>query len=177
MLQRNCRSEVISPYLNSRLSDGTRELLSAYRGGANAGLQKALADDINRIIQRGPIYAVGRQVWRQPLAGGARQEIPIVLDLSRPIPHPLLLRGVRVLDMAAGSFGLPTSLLLENGRIQWIGSESGRNLPKGATVLDATDRFAIPGLFDLHVHSVGANEEAFLAYEVTSLRDTSGWLA
>jgi len=125
------------------------------------------------------IYSIGRQVWRQALSGTPRREIPIRLEIPRPVPPPLLLRGVRVLDVAAGSFGAPTSVLLENGRIAWMGNEREHALPAGITVVDATGRFAIPGLFDLHVHSVGANEEAFLAYGVTSLRDTGGpllWL-
>jgi hypothetical protein len=123
------------------------------------------------------IYSVGRQVWRQPLSGAPRQEIPIRLGISPPVPPPLLLRAVRVLDFASGGFGPETSLLLENGHIQWIGSESRHQLPAGTTVVEAKGRFAIPGLFDLHVHAVGANEEAFLAYGITSLRDTGGGLA
>jgi imidazolonepropionase-like amidohydrolase len=122
------------------------------------------------------IYAIGPHVWRQPLAGGSPQEILVVLDLPHPLPPPILLRAVRVLDLGSGTFGLPTSLLLENGRIRWIGGEAGHSLPEGTSIVDATGRFAIPGLFDLHVHSVGANEEAFLAYGVTSLRDTGGGL-
>jgi Tol biopolymer transport system component/imidazolonepropionase-like amidohydrolase len=123
------------------------------------------------------IYSVGRQVWRQSLSGAPRQEIPIRLEISRPVPPPLLLRAVRVLDFASGGFGPETSLMLENGRIQWIGSESRHQLPAGTTVVEAKGRFAIPGLFDVHVHAVGANEEAFLAYGITSLRDTGGGLA
>jgi Tol biopolymer transport system component/imidazolonepropionase-like amidohydrolase len=123
------------------------------------------------------IYAVGRHVWRQPLAGGARQEIPLTLEMRRALPPPVLLRGVRVLDLASGTFGMPTSMLLENGKITWIGNEQGNDIPQRAIIVDAGGRFAIPGLFDIHVHSVGANEEAFLAYGVTSLRDTGGALA
>lgn len=123
------------------------------------------------------IYAIGRHVWRQPLTGGDRQEIPVSLDLARPLPPPMLLRAVRVLDLVSGTFGPPTSLLLEDGRIRWVGSEAGQKLPQGTTIVDADGRFAIPGLFDMHVHSQGANEEAFLAYGVTSLRDTGGGLS
>jgi imidazolonepropionase-like amidohydrolase len=123
------------------------------------------------------IYATGAQVWRQPLAGGLRQEIPIHLEIAHPVAPPLLLQGVRVLDVASGKFGDASSLLLENGHFQWMGSENGHRLPAGTSVVDATGRFAIPGLFDLHAHAVGANEEAFFAYGVTSLRDTGGALA
>lgn len=123
------------------------------------------------------IYAVGPHVWRQALAGGSRQEIPVSVNLSRSVPPPLLLRGIRLFDTGSGAFGMPTSLLVEKGIIRWIGSEAGHILPQGTSIVDGASRFAIPGLFDFHVHSVGANEEAFLAYGVTSLRDTGGGLA
>jgi len=158
--------------LTASLASGSIQDADVRELAAEGGDSFALTADGSSVI-----YAVGRHVWRQPLAGGARQEIPIVLDLPRPIPPPVLLRGVRVLDFASGSFGPETSLLLENGRIRWSGSESGHKWPAGTAVVDANGRFAIPGLFDLHIHSVGANEEAFLAYGVTSLRDVGGGLA
>ena len=132
----------------------------------------------------GVIYAAGNRVWRSPVAGGAPDEIPIRLDLQRPTPPPLLVRRVRVLVFpptagparadAAGGFGPETSLLIEQGRIRWIGSERGRQLPRETVILDAGGRFAIPGLFDLHVHTwlhgARVNQRAFLAYGVTSVR-------
>ena len=120
------------------------------------------------------IYASGNRVWRHPLTGGERQEIPIRLELPRPTPPPLLLRRVRVLDFAAGGFGGETSLFIEEGRIRWIGSERGRELPQQIITVDAAGRFAIPGLFDMHVHGARANQAAFLAYGVTSVRDAGG---
>jgi imidazolonepropionase-like amidohydrolase len=126
------------------------------------------------------IYAAGHRVWRHPLAGGPREEIPLRLELRRPRPPPLLLRRVRVLDFAVGGFGPETSLLIEGGRIRWVSPEAGRAIPPAAVVLDAAGRYAIPGLFDLHVHAAWANHEtnpdAFIAYGITSVRDTGGRL-
>jgi imidazolonepropionase-like amidohydrolase/Tol biopolymer transport system component len=126
------------------------------------------------------IYAAGHRLWRHPLAGGQREEIPLRLELRRPRPSPLLLRRVRVLDLAVGGFGPQTSLLIEGGRIRWIGPESGRAIPPSAAVLDSAGRYVIPGLFDLHVHAAWANHEtnpdAFIAYGITSVRDTGGRL-
>jgi imidazolonepropionase-like amidohydrolase len=78
------------------------------------------------------------------------------------------------------SFRDPASLLIADGRIQWIGSPGGRELPARTESVDCGGRFAIPGLFDMHAHTAGANEEAFLAYGVTSVRDPGGplgWIA
>ena len=120
------------------------------------------------------IYAVGNRVWRHPLKGGEREEIPVRLELRRPVPPPLLLQGVRVLDFESRGFGSETSFFIEGGRIQWIGSVAGHDIPDDTVVIDASGRFAIPGLFDMHVHTYGhavlGNQLAFLAYGITSIR-------
>ena len=126
------------------------------------------------------IYAVGSRVWRHPLEGGERQEIPVRLEWNCPIPPPVLVRRVRVLDFAIGKFSEETSLLVERGAIRWIGREKDYKLPTDVVVLDAAGKYAIPGLFDFHVHSAWANHDAnpdtFLAYGITSVRDTGGSL-
>ncbi len=120
------------------------------------------------------IYAQGDRVWRHPLTGDDRIEIPIRLELARPVPPPVLIRDVNVLDFNSGGFRGESSVLIEDGRIRWIDSEGERSPPPGSAILDGGGRFAIPGLFDMHVHteSTGAYQEALLAYGVTSVRDT-----
>jgi imidazolonepropionase-like amidohydrolase len=126
------------------------------------------------------IYSVGSRVWRHPLEGGERQSIPVRLEWKCPAPPPLLVRRVRVLDFANGKFREETSLLAERGTIRWIGAPSDYKIPADAVVLDAAGKYAIPGLFDFHVHSAWANYDAnpdtFLAYGITSVRDTGGSL-
>ena len=126
------------------------------------------------------IYSYAGKVWRLPVAGGTRTEIPFRATLTRDVAPPLLVQRVRVLDFAAGRFGDATSMLVQNGRIQWIGAEQGKQIPANAVRLDAGNRFAIPGLFDSHVHSgwsnQQANEDAFIAFGVTSVRDTGSTL-
>jgi imidazolonepropionase-like amidohydrolase/Tol biopolymer transport system component len=124
------------------------------------------------------VYSVGSVVWRHPLGAGDSQKLPVLLDWRCSAPDPILLRGLRVLDLAAGKFSEATCVLLEHGAISWIGRESEHELPPGVAVVDAADKYAIPGLFDFHVHSAWANHDAFpdtfLAYGVTSVRDTGG---
>ena len=126
------------------------------------------------------IYSYAGKVWRLPVTGGSRTEIPFRASLSRDVAPPLLIQRVRVLDFAAGRFGEQASMLAQNGCIQWIGSEQGRPIPANAVRLDAGGRYAIPGLFDSHVHSAWsnqqANEDAFIAFGVTSVRDTGATL-
>ena len=92
-----------------------------------------------------------------------------------------MLRNVRILDFKAGAFTEDTSLLIEDGRIKWIGAEASHTLPGDLKVLDGGGRFAIPGLFDMHthtatpIHSQSARDvsqmELWIAYGVTSVAD------
>jgi imidazolonepropionase-like amidohydrolase len=130
------------------------------------------------------LYASANRVWRQPIAGDGRVEIPIRLQLRSPSPHSLLVRGVRVLDFATGGFGPETSMYLEGARIQWVGTEGEHELPGDVAVLDGGGRFAIPGLFDMHAHATAGHwalrseyQEAWLAYGVTSVREAGNDLA
>ena len=126
------------------------------------------------------VYTASGQLWRQPVAGGARTEMAFRAPPPRDAAAPLLIQRVRVLDLAAGRFGDETSLFVQRGRIQWIGDERGRQLPANTVRLDAGGRYAIPGLFDSHVHSAWSNqqtnEDAFIAFGVTSVRDTGSTL-
>jgi imidazolonepropionase-like amidohydrolase/Tol biopolymer transport system component len=126
------------------------------------------------------VYAAGPRVWRQPLGGGTREEIVVRAEPRRTEPRTVLFRRVRVLDFNAKAFGSETSLLTEGGSIKWIGSEKDHSVPESASVVDCGGRYAIPGLFDLHVHAAWSNFEAspdaFIAYGVTSVRDTGGRL-
>jgi imidazolonepropionase-like amidohydrolase len=117
------------------------------------------------------IYSSGNKVWLQPITGGERRQIPVRLELPQLTPKPLLLRGARVLDFNLGSFGPPTSMLIEHGRIAWCGPENAHHVPGDAEVIDCDGRFAIPGLFDFQVLTAGHIPAAFLAYGITSARD------
>src|SRR6185437_1963009 len=126
------------------------------------------------------VYSANGKVYRQPLSGGAAQELPVHITVQTPHPAPLLISNVHVLDLTAGRFSEPQSLFIEDGRIRWIGSEKGRHLPANVVHLDGKGRYAIPGLFDVHVHSAWydqqTSEDAFIAFGVTSVRDTGSAL-
>jgi Tol biopolymer transport system component/imidazolonepropionase-like amidohydrolase len=122
------------------------------------------------------VYSEGRKVWRKPVAGGSASEIPVRLMLTPAVAPALLINHVRVLDVKAGKFGEDESMLIEKGRIRWVGAESGRQVPTDVVRLDGGGRFAIPGLADSHVHTAWSNqqitEDSLIAYGVTSVRDT-----
>jgi hypothetical protein len=63
------------------------------------------------------------------------------------------------------------SVVITDGRIAAIGRDLPR--PPGARVVDATGKFLIPGLWDMHVHldPQGSVMRALLAYGVTGIRE------
>jgi len=63
--------------------------------------------------------------------------------------RPILIRGARVVDPAAGRDGV-ADVLLADGRVAAVGP--GLDVPDGGEVLDAAGLVVAPGLVDLHVH-------------------------
>lgn len=83
-----------------------------------------------------------------------------------------LIINVRVVDVAQGIAGDPTSILIRGGRIAAIGPGlSGEGLP----VLDGQGGYLVPGYWDMHVHSFQLSPQLhfplFLANGVTGVRD------
>lgn len=143
------------------------------RFSAEGGRSFSFTPDSSAIV-----YAANGRLYRQRLGERKAHELPVEVTVTRQVAPPLLLSRVRVLDLDAGKFSDETSMFIENGRIGWIGDESGHTLPAGTVRVDAAGRHAIPGLIDSHVHSAWANaqanEDAFIAFGVTTIRDTGG---
>jgi len=141
-----------------------------HRVSSDGGRSFAFTADSSAII-----YAEGSKVWRREIPNKRSTEIPVRLTLHHAVAAPLLIGNIHILDLRAGSFTDKTSMLIENGRIRWIGPADGRTLPSGLTRIDGGGRYAIPGVIDVHVHSAWANqqitEDSLIAYGVTSVRD------
>ena len=78
-------SDGVSKFLATQLKPANQNLLSNYVGGADAPLQKALADDLNRIIRAGELYETQRfeHVTLPPRAMRLLNVKPQGLDLIR----------------------------------------------------------------------------------------------
>jgi imidazolonepropionase-like amidohydrolase len=118
------------------------------------------------------VFFDGNEAWRQPLTSGDPERIALQVEVHRQLPPPVLLRNVRLLDFTTEGFGPETSVLVDSGRIRGIGAVAERSAPNAAVILDAAGRFAIPGLFDFHVHGRGGYQNpSNIAHGVTSVRD------
>jgi len=109
--------------------------------------------------------------------------ISLLCSCSRPRSPVFAITHVTVID-ATGSPPQPDmTLLIADQRIATLGPSSSTTIPRGARILDATGKFLIPGLADMHVHLTGAGEPAgsrefilplLLANGVTTVRDMGG---
>jgi hypothetical protein len=94
----------------------------------------------------------------------------------------LLISNVPVFDAASGTFSQPTGILIRDGRIHAVGSP--RELGRPQEEIDGRGAFALPGLWDSHVHldftslegpdAVRKTLEGFVNAGVLYVRDVGG---
>ena len=90
----------------------------------------------------------------------------------------VVVRGGTLVDVRDGRLLEGAVIVIDGDRIVSVGSEGP--VPVGATVLDATGKYVLPGLIDLHVHYKDWAPELYLNHGVTtvvSLGDTYEWIS
>jgi Amidohydrolase family len=96
-----------------------------------------------------------------------------VLSQQSTQPKSLVFTHVTVLD-ATGASPMPDmTVVIAGNRITSIGNTAGVSIPKDSQVIDATGKFLIPGLWDMHVHWYGYDKaylRLFTANGVTGVR-------
>jgi len=111
---------------------------------------------------------------------------PVALRDARKGATTVAIRAVTAVDVMDGSLRGKQTVLVTGNRITAVGPADQVLIPDDADVVDATGGFLIPGLWDVHVHSVAnvtwdmdvrsiGNAEwhfpLFLAYGVTAVRN------
>jgi cytosine/adenosine deaminase-related metal-dependent hydrolase len=101
-------------------------------------------------------------------------------------PADLAIRGVTVVDVTDGTLHRAQTVLMKGNRIMAIGPTDAVKVPESAESVDGAGRYLIPGLWDMHVHSVAnvavdKSDESiaaqewhfplFLAHGVTGVRN------
>jgi imidazolonepropionase-like amidohydrolase len=90
---------------------------------------------------------------------------------------------VDVIDTTGGPLMTDMSVVIVGQRIAEVGKASGVKIPTGATVVDGRGKFLIPGLWDMHTHTIFGDwlpkDEKltlplFVANGITGIRDMGG---
>lgn len=87
-----------------------------------------------------------------------------------------------VIDVESGTRRPGQTIVVRGTRIVAVTPDARAQVPPGARVLDATGKFVIPGLWDMHVHATGPGlDRLFLpvlaAHGITGVRDMWGRFA
>ena len=99
-------------------------------------------------------------------------------------PADLALTGVTVVDVASGTLTPGRTIVVTGDRIVAVGDSAAGFTP--ARTVDATGRFAMPGLWDMHVHFGGGEAliaenrdllPLYVAHGITTVRDAAGDLS
>ncbi len=89
-----------------------------------------------------------------------------------------LVHNATVFDGITGAAAPATSVLIEDGRIAAVAPAAQLRSVDAAEVIEATGKFIIPGLIDMHVHvELSGGEDALPAWlgtGVTTIRDVGG---
>ncbi len=80
--------------------------------------------------------------------------LPVVLAHSTQNPQStrLVFTHVTVVDATGAPAKSDMTVVITGDRITEIGKTQSVRVPKGAQVVDATGKFLIPGLWDMHIH-------------------------
>ncbi len=101
---------------------------------------------------------------------------------SRPAQSvDVALTHVTIVDVESGELRADQTVVVRGSRIAWAGPAGEARVPAGARVVDATGRYVIPGLWDMHVHTSREGRARhfwpqFLAYGVTGVREMGSYL-
>src|SRR5215213_144394 len=105
--------------------------------------------------------------------------ILLVLLLARAKPNhtqaSLVLTHATIIDVTSSTPRRDTTVVITGDRITAIGDSANISLPSDAHVVDATGKFLIPGLWDMHVHWYARDTfTLFIANGVTGVRQMFG---
>ena len=105
----------------------------------------------------------------------------LTLLLLATTPHApaasLAITHVTVIDPATSAVDSSMTVVIAGTRIVALGPSRTTAVPHGARVVDASSRFLIPGLWDMHVHLTDATASAFprlVANGIAGVRDMGG---
>lgn len=96
-------------------------------------------------------------------------------QLGNRASAPIAITSVTAIDVITGAHQSGVTVLVENGRIAGIAPRV--SVPRGATRVNGTGKFLIPGLWDMHTHHQGTGADCldlFVAKGVIGTRDMGG---
>ncbi len=140
----------------------------------------------------GPFSATPTNLWRWNRGVGLMTRtalqlvaICVACSCSSAPPPSLAITHVTLIDATGAAPKPDMTVFIADAQIAAIGRSESVAIPRTTKTLDASGKFLIPGLVDMHVHLTGAGEPAgsrefilplLLANGITTVRDMGGYL-
>jgi imidazolonepropionase-like amidohydrolase len=125
--------------------------------------------------------------WSSTILSGWESAVPAMVaaqdssetarlaHVSQTLAHRspvLVFRHAALFDATAATVRPHTTVVIRGDRIERVGDDAQVTPPDGATVIDATGKMLLPGLWDMHVHiQPGTEGMLHIAAGVTTGRD------
>jgi imidazolonepropionase-like amidohydrolase len=95
--------------------------------------------------------------------------------LTKPVTGALVIKNGDLFDSERGVVRQNVTVVIEKDRITAVGPADSVKVPAGATVIDATGKAIVPGLWDMHGHMQLTSETggsiSQLSFGLTTVRD------
>jgi len=178
----NGRAEVVAD-TSVTVGGAQRHIRLVFIDGLSTSTDAVWMDDANQLFASGagwfvtvPRNAVSvlpalREIEKRIRAG---RSAAVAKRLTPPAAKALVIRNGNVFDSERGVVRPRTTVVIEGERIAAVGPADSIRSPAGATIIDATGKTVIPGLWDMHTHLFLSGEEAGLmqlAAGITTVRD------
>ena len=116
-----------------------------------------------------PTFRAIETRYRDAAGIAMAQRIPVAAQGT------VVIRNADVFDVAQGVTVPRQTIVVQGDRITAMGPVASTRAPRGATVIDATGKTVVPGMWDMHTHyqltSQTSVEPRHLATGVTTVRD------
>ena len=83
----------------------------------------------------------------------------------------IAIKNVTVFNAAEGSTFINGTVLIKGELIEKVGNSSNTTIPSGYKIIDGTNKFLMPGLWEMHGHFFMSDGPLMMAQGVTNLRD------
>jgi Amidohydrolase family len=137
-----------------------------------------------QLSRRGALgQSIAANLSGRAIALGLLTLVILTCSCSSHPPPSLAITHVTLIDATGAAPQPDMTVFLEDEQIAAIGPSKSIAVPRSTKSLDATGKFLIPGLVDMHVHLTGASEPTgsrefilplLLANGITTARDMGG---
>jgi imidazolonepropionase-like amidohydrolase len=112
--------------------------------------------------------------------------VVVLISCSAPQAPSIAITHVTIIDTTDAPPQPDSTVVIFDSQISAVGPTSFLHIPRGTKTIDASGKFLIPGLADMHLHLTGAGEPTgsrefilplLLANGITTVRDMGGSVA